>query len=72
MLILDYEIVGELVRTPIVTFLLFSDPCERYELPYPPSYGLNSTITGFRQGCLLNQPMKINLELNKPNLLSQM
>ena len=35
------------VRTPVTLLRSLSDkyPWERYEPPYPPSYGLNSTTT---------------------------
>ena len=35
------------VRTPVTLLSLLSDkyPWERYEPPYPPRYGLNSTTT---------------------------
>ena len=35
------------VRTPVALLRSLSDkyPWERYEHPYPPSYGLNSTTT---------------------------
>ena len=35
------------VRTPVALLRSLSGkyPCERYEPPYPPTYGLNSTTT---------------------------
>ena len=44
---MDYGIVGKRVRSPVALLRSLSDkyPWERYEPPYPPSYGLNSTTT---------------------------
>ena len=40
------------VRTPVALLQSLSDkyPWERYEPPYPPSYGLNSTTTALLEG----------------------
>ena len=44
---IDCRIVRKRVRTPVALLRSLSDkyPWERYEPPYPPSYGLNSTTT---------------------------
>ena len=44
--VMDYGI-SKRVRTPVALLRSLSDkyPWERYEPPYPPSYGLNSTTT---------------------------
>ena len=44
---MDCGIVRKRVRTQVALLRLLSDkyPWERYEPPYPPSYGLNSTTT---------------------------
>ena len=38
-------VVSEFVLQSRITFTFGSYPWERYEPPYPPSYGLNSTTT---------------------------
>ena len=41
-------------------------PLERYDLPYPFSYGLDSTTTVLQQGLLRHEkPTKVDMPLNK-------
>ena len=44
---------SEWVRTPVALFRSLSDkyPLERYEPPYPPSYGLNSVVYSYADAC---------------------
>ena len=54
---MDCGIVVTRVRTPVALLRLLSDkyPWERYEPPYPPSYGLNSTTTVLLEGWLWHE-----------------
>ena len=57
------------VRTPVALLCSLSGkyPWERYEPPYPPSYGLNSTSTVLsrRMALALNNLQRVDMPLNK-------
>ena len=64
-----YKIISTRVRTPVALLcsLLGKYPWERYEPPYPPSYGLNSTSTVLsrRMALALNNLQRVDMPLNK-------
>ena len=52
--VMDYGLVVSWVQTPVSLLFSLSDkyPWERYEPPYPPSYGLNTIAAVFLEGSL--------------------
>ena len=75
---LDCKVVSKQVRTPVTLLRSLSDkyPGEMNEPPYPPSYGLNSTTTGWNDKIVVLKETTLQLyfktfieKINSGNLI---